>query len=265
MRFVAAKCTQCGANIKVDDSKDAGICEHCGTAFVTEKAVNNYNNNYSIGNAVINVAGVDLNNLLIRAQQFEIEMAYDKAIEYYNKVLDIDAANEKALDGVSRLKYGRLSKIAGIKIQKEVNDSIDNLLRNREVIKAIKVFREATGLGLKESKDIIDSYRVESPTGDENNKQTAKSNPGGCYIATSVYDSYDCPEVWTLRRFRDYSLSNSKLGRTIVKIYYKLSPLLVKRFGDNRLFKTFWKNALDFIVSILQEKGYDSSPYEDNL
>ena len=43
MGLVAAKCPECGANINVDESKDAGICEFCGTAFVTEKAINNYN------------------------------------------------------------------------------------------------------------------------------------------------------------------------------------------------------------------------------
>ena len=42
MAFVAAKCTECGANIEVDDSKDAGICSYCNCAFVMQKAVNNY-------------------------------------------------------------------------------------------------------------------------------------------------------------------------------------------------------------------------------
>ncbi len=31
----------------------------------------------------------------------------------------------------------------------------------------------------------------------------------GCYIATAVYGSYDCPEVWVLRRYRDYKLSKT--------------------------------------------------------
>ena len=31
----------------------------------------------------------------------------------------------------------------------------------------------------------------------------------GCYVATSVYGSYDCPEVWTLRRFRDEVLADT--------------------------------------------------------
>ena len=43
MALVAAKCTNCGANIEVDVSKEAGNCLHCGTAFITEKVINNYN------------------------------------------------------------------------------------------------------------------------------------------------------------------------------------------------------------------------------
>ena len=41
MALIPAKCTQCGANIEVDDTHEAGICKYCGTAFITEKAINN--------------------------------------------------------------------------------------------------------------------------------------------------------------------------------------------------------------------------------
>lgn len=43
MALVAAKCTQCGGSLQVDDSKEAGICPFCGTAFITEKVIKNYN------------------------------------------------------------------------------------------------------------------------------------------------------------------------------------------------------------------------------
>ena len=46
MPFVPAICTQCGSPIQVDDTKEAGICPHCGTAFITEKVVNNYVTNH---------------------------------------------------------------------------------------------------------------------------------------------------------------------------------------------------------------------------
>lgn len=47
MGLVAAKCPNCGANIEVDNSLEAGICKYCGTPFVTEKAINNYTNIYN--------------------------------------------------------------------------------------------------------------------------------------------------------------------------------------------------------------------------
>lgn len=57
MGLVAAKCTQCGASIKVDETKEAGICPHCGTAFITEKVINNYivNNNTTINQKTVNI------------------------------------------------------------------------------------------------------------------------------------------------------------------------------------------------------------------
>ena len=44
------------------------------------------------------------------------------------------------------------------------------------------------------------------------------SGSEGCYIATCVYGSYDCPQVRTLRRFRDEVLKQSAPGRAFVKV-----------------------------------------------
>ena len=85
----------------------------------------------------------------------------------------------------------------------------------------------------------------------------------GCYVATSVYGSYDCPEVWTLRRYRDYDLAETWYGRAFIHTYYAISPTLVKWFGQTTWFKKMWKGKLDRMVKNLQEKGYESTPYED--
>lgn len=85
----------------------------------------------------------------------------------------------------------------------------------------------------------------------------------GCYVATCVYGSYDCPEVWTLRRFRDYTLSSTWYGRAFIKAYYTISPILVKFFGNKRWFKLFWKNRLDKLVRELNAQGIENSYYKD--
>lgn len=86
---------------------------------------------------------------------------------------------------------------------------------------------------------------------------------GGCYVATAVYGSYDCPEVWTLRRYRDYELAETWHGRLFIKAYYAISPTIVKWFGDTAWFKKMWKGKLDRMVSNLQQKGFENTPYED--
>lgn len=57
MSLVKAECPQFGATIQVDNTKEAGICQYCGTAFITEKAISNYSivNNTTIQNAIFNV------------------------------------------------------------------------------------------------------------------------------------------------------------------------------------------------------------------
>lgn len=94
-------------------------------------------------------------------------------------------------------------------------------------------------------------------------KPSASSNSGGCYIATSIYGSYDCPEVWTLRRFRDETLLHSYVGRLFVKVYYIISPKLVKYFGRYLLFRYVFKPLLDRLVCKLNHKGYQSTSYVD--
>lgn len=89
------------------------------------------------------------------------------------------------------------------------------------------------------------------------------SSNGGCYIATAVYGSYDCPQVWTLRRYRDYSLAKSWHGRAFIKAYYAVSPMLVRQFGKTKWFNKLFKRKLDIMVSKLQKRGFVNTPYHD--
>lgn len=108
----------------------------------------------------------------------------------------------------------------------------------------------------KTDSEIASMIRAKYP-----NIETGKS--GGCYVATAVYGSYDCPQVWTLRRYRDYTLAETWYGRAFIKTYYAISPTLVKWFGHTEWFKNMWKGKLDRMVSKLQTNGVESTPYED--
>lgn len=87
----------------------------------------------------------------------------------------------------------------------------------------------------------------------------------GCYVATAVYGSYNCPQVWTLRRFRDYTLAETWYGRAFIRTYYAISPTLVKWFGHTEWFKKMWKGRLDRMVANLNAEGVEDTPYEDKV
>ena len=94
-------------------------------------------------------------------------------------------------------------------------------------------------------------------------KDFGKSKKSGCYIATAIYGSYDCPPVWTLRRYRDYILTNSWYGRIFIRVYYSISPTLIKWFGNTHWFRRIWKKILDYIVDGLKKRGVENTPYKD--
>lgn len=96
-------------------------------------------------------------------------------------------------------------------------------------------------------------------------KNSVQKVSGGCYVATAVYGSYDCPQVWTLRRYRDYTLAETWYGRAFIRTYYAVSPTLVKWFGETEWFKKLWKGKLDRMVAGLNADGVEDTPYEDRI
>lgn len=81
--------------------------------------------------------------------------------------------------------------------------------------------------------------------------------------AYAVEKLYDCPQVWTLRRYRDFSLSRTPFGRLFIKLYYAVSPALVKLFGKRRWFSSLFRRALDRKVKKLNDRGFADTPYND--
>lgn len=55
MPLVPAQCSNCSGKLNVDSEKDAAICEYCGTPFIVEKAITQYNtnNSFNIDNVTI--------------------------------------------------------------------------------------------------------------------------------------------------------------------------------------------------------------------
>lgn len=107
-RIVPAICTNCGASLNVDSSQTAAVCPFCNSAYIVEKAIQEYRINVSgnvmVNGASININGKNIDNLLERANQYGRDGDFDKALDYFNEVLDSDVNSEKAILGIRKIK-----------------------------------------------------------------------------------------------------------------------------------------------------------------
>ena len=134
------QCTLCGGKLVMDDDGQGATCESCGMAFRME-AVQRMLTEIT---GTVSVNGIaELGNLLIRADEFDKLNDFDKAKEYYQRVLDLDPTNEAA----RKWEASRNTLV----IQSYGNNKIS----------VIKTIREITGLGLKEAKDLVESAPVD--------------------------------------------------------------------------------------------------------
>lgn len=127
------------------------------------------------------------------------------------------------------------------------------------------VYNHVSGNKLKAYRDAISSIDLEikSIYPHYQPEKIPYRESSGCYVATAVYGSYDCPQVWTLRRYRDNTLAKTWYGRAFIKTYYAISPTLVKWFGHTNWFRNMWKPSLDKMVRKLNDKGVKNTPYND--
>lgn len=108
MPLVPAKCTQCGANLEVDPTKDAAICPACNTPFITEKAINNYNitNVTNIGTLqadVVNIVDGRTADNLYHSGQTHLKMGdWNRAIAAFNEMVDKYPADYRSYCGLIR-------------------------------------------------------------------------------------------------------------------------------------------------------------------
>ena len=95
---------------------------------------------------------------------------------------------------------------------------------------------------------------------------THKTNKSeGCYIATMVYGDYNHPQVMVLRRYRDEYLLKSFCGRCFVKIYYYLSPKVVRILHNKKRVNIFIRWWLDRRIRKLRKENEGACQPNDTL
>jgi len=238
MALQPAICLNCGGKIKVDDIdlNGFGNCEHCKTPY---KVLD-----------VITIDGLPTAKSLLAAAEHSMQDSnYEKAVSLFNEILRIKPNCHEAWWGLYICndafdkyynyedKYGNKgpltkAEIMGNTLQKYAYRAIEYAPKD-----IASNYRDKT----KGSKDFVESVK----RGDKD-KQINKKK--GCYIATAVYGSYTCEEVFALRRFRDEYLSKSFFGRLLICLYYALSPHIARRIGQSQKVEKIIRGRLDRLV-----------------
>lgn len=162
MAMVAAKCTMCGSSIKVDDSKEKGICEHCGTEFITEKVINVTNitnvdksTNIYYGETTdlkvkkdlekiyksLVAAGVDFDNLTIKGDELNVELCQN-AYTLAKGVIKKDPTNYDGWKCIITMYYvsyfaGDCDWLYGVERFEKYTDILEKLLKDISTAKKI--------------------------------------------------------------------------------------------------------------------------------
>lgn len=379
MPLVSAKCTNCGAFLEADNTKDAAICPYCGSPYIVEKAINNYNVINNISASVVNVYGGISADFVIRAGTLEKYNGATVDVLIPSSVTSIGNGAFAGCSGLTSVKipnsvisigngafarcfgltsimipnsvisigdyaFANCSRLTNIVIPDSVTEigcaifrecanlqevslphkitaipdkAFENCthLKNCAIPYGVKcighsAFENCNSLGevflpnsvntigssafhcklntihIPDSVECISFHafrdtfdyteHVEHIDASEEWKRKHHScsklldaynqsgtTKKGCYIATAVYNTYDCPEVWTLRRYRDYILAETWFGRVFIHMYYAISPWLVKWFGSAEWFKNLWKPTLDKMVTKLNSEGIANTSYQD--
>lgn len=331
MPLVQAICTNCGANLEIDNTKDAAICPYCGTAFIVEKAINNYNTTNQIHAGTVNIYGgnsadfVIRGGVLVKYNGAATEVVIPNSVKIIggencvsgafsgcigitsvvlpDSVQEIGDFSFKGCTGLKSVvipnsvqKIGRYafedcSSLISVSIPSSVQTIGDNAFDYCKSLTSVRIPSSVKRIYSSAFSDCTALHKVKVD-GDteiyssvfagcnvqivEASEEWKKKNwrlfdclkeyeprGSGCYVATAVYGSYDCPEVWTLRRFRDDTLDRTWYGRAFIRAYYAVSPTLVRWFGTTGWFRSLFKAPLDRFVRKLRQRGVQDTPYQD--
>jgi len=238
MALQPAVCSNCGGKIMVDDIdlNGFGKCEHCKTPYkVTD---------------VITIDGLPTAKSLLTAAEHSIQDGnLEKAVDFFNEILTIKPNCHEAWWGLYTCnaafdkyynyedKYGKKGPLTKAEIM--------NGTLQKYALRAIEYAPKDIAVryrgDIRESLDYVESVK----RGDYD-KQIKKKR--GCYIATAVYGSYVCDEVFALRRFRDEHLEKNLFGRGLIRFYYFVSPCLANKIGNSSIAIGTIRRLLDSFV-----------------
>lgn len=201
--------------------------------------------------------------IISKEQEVQILLLLQRNRKIEAVKLVMDAAKcglKEAKDFIDQFIETRTTSIGGSErsFRKNLDAELTSLLLNGKKIDAVKLYKDHTGAGLKDSVDYVNSLQEgevaplsKSPLNNRDTQieeiikgQQEQKPKTGCFIATVCYGNYDAAEVMVLRRYRDEKLMPFLPGRLFVRFYYFISPALAKQLDKSERVKRWVKTKL---------------------
>lgn len=106
-------------------------------------------------------------------------------------------------------------------------------------------------------------------TGSSSNSGSSDSgsSSGGCFLSTACSNGIglpdNCPELQSLRIFRDTYLNNTQDGKNLIKEYYQIAPGILKaienRGDSHQILVELFDNLVKPTVELIEKGNYETA------
>jgi len=164
MASIPLKCPKCGSSIQLDDQQETSTCENCGAQFPFQEAVQKYlgelagkltsdGNSTSDGESTGNPVVFSTTTTTINGKTTTVNGQDANLGDFMSQFFGSPTGNAAF----------STEPIPGYDMPEKTVLAIRLLVANKQKIQAIKLFRDATQVDLKEAKDVIDRLETASP------------------------------------------------------------------------------------------------------
>lgn len=150
MPLVPGICTQCGAVLSVDESKECFICPYCNTPFISEKAIHQFNNTYNINAQNVYIQG---------GGHSDFEIVAGILYQYKGKSRDVIIPSD-----VCEIKGGSFPhRITSIELPEGLKEIGEATFANCSELKQINIPDSVTTIGSRAFSDCTSLKYVKLP------------------------------------------------------------------------------------------------------
>lgn len=134
---------------------------------------------------------------------------------------------------------------------KQREQSLDYVAGKKTIEDHIETFEMLDKRGKLTRQSVVTDVK----TGAGNMRIESKSG-AACFVATAAFGDADHAHVRFLRRFRDDVLSRSGPGRSFIKWYWQIGPVMAIHVGRSNILQSLSRICLSGVVRVLKLLKY---------